>query len=336
MKVISLSLCSKNTEMENYLENEVIRSSTQNEMSEHDFNTPLDEFVIRVHQNCYPNTYGKLFAKKLIKESDGGLVEVNQNLDLADCYFTTEDFQRKFCEVKISYINKNGKYRITNIRGFQNFDFFILSFVDMTNSFKTQYYVVPKEVVCSNPKIKLTAMNGTKIINSHNKYVPMSTTLSKMDIEWLFSRHNLLPNNRTKSLIKFVKSLSNRKVTITEHYNEAIKSIPSIRKPIVNRAPFTRVGFTVIIPKSKKGAIYICGDNNRETITDLVRVLGPKNILSAFWPSQISKVRTESINTPVGDGYYICPKFSFRDIQKMVRMINQKTNFAVHIEIVNN
>jgi hypothetical protein len=56
--------------MENYLENEVIRASTQNEMSEHDFNTPLDEFVIRVHQNCYPNTYGKLFAKKLIKVSE--------------------------------------------------------------------------------------------------------------------------------------------------------------------------------------------------------------------------------------------------------------------------
>jgi hypothetical protein len=321
--------------MENYLENEIIRSSKQNEMSEHDFNTPLDEFVIRVHQNCYPNTYGKLFAKKLIKESEGGLVEVNQNLDLADCYFTEEDSQRKFCEVKISYINKNGKYRITNIRGYQNFDFFILSFVDMTNSFKTQCYIVPKEVICSNPKIKLTAMNGTKIINSHNKYVPMSTTLSKMDIEWLFSRHNILPNNGIKSLIKFVKSLSNKKVTITEHYNQMVKSTSSIRKPIIERAPLTRVGFTVIIPNIKN-TIYICRNNNRETITDLVKALGPNNLLGAFWPSQISKIRTELINTPVGDGYYINPKFSFRDIQKMIRIINQKTNFSVHIEIVNN
>ena len=339
--------------MENYLKNEIIRSSLQNEITKSEFEAPLDEFIVRVHQNCYPNTYGKLFAKKLINESDGGLVEVNQNLDLADCYFTTEELQRKFCEVKISYINKNGKYRITNIRGYQNFDFFILSFVDMTDSFKTQCYIVPKEIVCSNPKIRLTPMNGTKLINRYNKYVAMSATLSKMDVDWLFGRHSILPNNKTKSLLKHIRSLNNNKVNIVkpptskECFMKMQKLLDtknlttSPRKPIVIHKTATKVGFNVITPtyiplstilsKYSKKAMYICGSTNMESVTDLIRFIGPKNILKAFWPSQISKVKTESINTPVGDGYYINPKFSFRDIQKMVRMINKKTFFNIEI-----
>ncbi len=305
------------------------KSSKQNKMSEEDFNTPLDEFIMMAYRNCYPNTYGILFAKKVIQLSNGGMKQMNPKLDCGDAQFSMSG-QRKYCEIKISYLNEGGKYRITNIRTHQNFNFFILCFVDKIKNFKPNFYVVPKEAITNNPAIHLTPMNGTSWANMNNEIVPMSTTINAFDLDWLLKKHNVLTNTSTKSLLTYLSKIDKQTMGLSMGYQSTINYNPPAPIATKSRKPIVKISFSVY---NKNGKYYgdICESSNRKSVVELVKILGPRRIAHGFWPAWLNTTKNEFRTVDVGDGYYLHPKMSFRDIQKIIKSLNRLTQF--HIEI---
>jgi len=304
------------------------KSSKQNKMSDEDFNTPLDEFIMLAYRNCYPNTYGILFAKKIIQMSNGGMKQMNPKLDCGDAQYTMLG-QKKYCEIKISYLNDGDKYRITNIRTHQNFDYFILCFVDRVKNFKPKFYIVPKEAITDNPAIHLTPMNGTSWANMNNKIVPMSTSISAFDLDWLLKKHNILTNNTTKGLMSYLSTIDRQITSMYQSYQIPFDFTPQkqITRP---RNPSTRIKFLVY---NKDGKYYgeLFESNNRKTLIELVKILRPKTIVHAFWPAYLSTLKSETRTVDVGDGYYLNPIISLRDVKKLINNINNLTKFNIKI-----
>lgn len=294
------------------------KSSKQNKMSDEDFNLPINEFILSAYLTCYPNTYGILFAKKVIQLSNGALKPMNPKLDCGDA-FHYENGTRKYSEIKISFLNNGGKFRITNIRCHQNMDYFILCFVDRVKNFKPKFYVVPKEVITDNNMIHLTPMNGTAQANMNNEIVPMSTTIDAFDIDWLFGKHNLLSNTTTTTFLKFLSSLKPN--TTLPSY------IPYTTENSKKRQPKTKIWFR--IQEEDGSTTSIEGETNARTMVLLVKHLGAKNIEYAYWPAWLSKEPNKYRTEYVGDGYYLFPKMSLRDTKSIIEKINMMTPFDV-------
>jgi hypothetical protein len=172
----------------------------RNVFTDDDMDLPMGKFLMKSYTTCTPNKYGDLFAKKVIHDSKNILKELSATLDRGDCHVDYD----KFFECKISFRNISGKYSITNIRNWQNFDYFILCFVDVQNDFKPQFFCIPKETITNNPAITLTGMNNTTEINSKNLYVGTRTTISDVDINWLFKNNNVLEGTSYKHVQKFI------------------------------------------------------------------------------------------------------------------------------------
>lgn len=175
----------------------------RNVFTDDDMELPMGRFLMKSFASCTPNKYGDLFAKKVVHDSKNILKELSSSLDRGDCH---ADYT-KFFECKISYRNRSGKYSITNIRDWQNFDYFILCFVDITDDFKSQFFCIPKETITNNPGITLTAMNNTSDINSKNTYVGTRTSINNVDINWLFKNKNVLEGTSYKHVQKFIQQL---------------------------------------------------------------------------------------------------------------------------------
>jgi hypothetical protein len=202
--------------MNEYLNMAKSRMKILNKLSEGEMYLPISEFIPCIFYKCNPNMYGIMFAKKVILESNGFLTETSQSEDNGDCSFNhSETGLKTHGEFKISFRNKSGNYRLTNIRTHQGFEYFIICFVDTHDNFKPKFYVVPKEHVTSKGFLTLTAMNGTSDANLYNKVVPMSTNIKYDDADWYFSRGNILSGTTYKHLMNFlktkkVKSISNK------------------------------------------------------------------------------------------------------------------------------
>ena len=164
----------------------------------------MDNFILRMYINCNPASYGKKFVKKLLYDQEGLLHGVSDRKDRGDIKISypslsdeqrtiydpinnrikvlrdETDSSRKFFEVKISYLSKNGNYSVRNIRPHQEFDYFLLCFVDCEDDFKPQFMVVDKDSITCFPLIyKLTPMNGTKEANRDNSSIGYGLTVSK-------------------------------------------------------------------------------------------------------------------------------------------------------------
>ena len=164
---------------------------------------PMEDFLLRCYEVCTPGKYGALFPKKIILDNQGIVQELSTSLNRGDCHIN----YKWYYENKISYRNKSGKYSITNIRPWQDFDFFILCFVDIENGFKARFYVIPKETITDNDRIQLTGMNNDSKTNSKNKFVGMRAAIEPFDLQWLFKKTNLLKGTSYKNLQAFLKQL---------------------------------------------------------------------------------------------------------------------------------
>ena len=174
----------------------------RNKVSHEMLQLPIWEFLMECYDNCTSQKYGEVFTKKIKLDSKGDISELSQKLGRGDLHV---DY-KKFFECKISFKNLNGKYSITNIRSWENFDYFILCFVDIEDNFKLRFFCVPQKAITENPRIHLTGMNNQSELNSYNLYVGMRTTVAPENIDWLFKEHNMLKGSSYRNLLSFIKS----------------------------------------------------------------------------------------------------------------------------------
>lgn len=190
--------------MSKYLNQALKKRKTHNVITPLEMNLEMEDFIPCIYNKCSPNYYGLLFGKKIIRESNGFLNSTPHSMDNGDFYFYSSEFLNTFFgEIKISYKGKKGNYRITHIRDWQPFDFYILCFVDVDDNFTPRYYLVPKNIITQKGYLRLTSMNGTIHSNKDNKNVSKSVTIKGEDCDWFFKKHSLLKGNTFSDLKQF-------------------------------------------------------------------------------------------------------------------------------------
>ena len=103
------------------------------------------------------------------------------------------------------------------------------------------------------------------------------------------------------------------------------KSGPTMSRKVGQRNKAIKVSFIV------NEVHEVIGKTNSETVAKLSQLLGYENIVGKFWDSQLSRQQDKTFTVSIGGGYYLNPKFSIRDIQKNIKMLNKKTNYNVRI-----
>lgn len=177
-------------------------SNKRNVVTTKTYDIPMEKFLMEIYDNCTPSVYGDLFPKKILHDMNGKIRNISPKLDRGDIHIN----YKVYFEGKISYRGKSGKYNITNLRGWQKFNYFILCFVDTQDNFKSHFYCVPQTTIFDNPCISLTAMNNTAGANKYNKNVGTRTTVNCEDLNWLFKKDNVLKGTSYKHLTSFIKS----------------------------------------------------------------------------------------------------------------------------------
>ena len=196
-----------NTMNKDLLNEARIKQRKRNSISNSDYELKISDFILKIHNVCAPCTYGKLLPKKIQYDSGPFLRSTDKDLlsNRGDLHIN----KKVFFEVKTSIINKDGKYSITNIRGWQEFNYFILCFVDM--DFTASFFCVPKKSVTDNPHLKLNAMNDTEEINKQNTYVGKRVSFHSYDLNYIFKKHNVLKGTSYKHLLVFLKTFKHKK-----------------------------------------------------------------------------------------------------------------------------
>jgi hypothetical protein len=171
-------------------------------------NVPIPKMTDSLHKficDCVghlPATYGPKIQNKIIRELKAIVVSSDKERG---------DFRKNitFFEVKCSFLSKGVSYSITNIRNWHNFDYYVLCFIDVTNNFTPNFYVIKKDDINN---FKLRGMNGTVESNTVNQNVGMRVAIQidSPDMELLKSL-NLLKDNSFESLYKFVDSFKMKK-----------------------------------------------------------------------------------------------------------------------------
>jgi hypothetical protein len=109
-----------------------------------------------------------------------------------------ERFHKKYyfnCEVKVSYLNKNGMYTLRNLRPYQNYTHYLIIFIDCENSFSYQMSLVEKDVIYNT--LRLTDMHGVKDVNIDvtNKHLGGVVKKHSYEEALIFDDYNLLKSN---------------------------------------------------------------------------------------------------------------------------------------------
>jgi hypothetical protein len=276
-------------------------------------NLPFDDFIVKICDDFIsPNEYGTWVCNKIIHDSKGKLNGVNQSEEMGDCTIRRSIYY----ESKVSILHQSGKFGIRNIRPWQNYDYFLLCFVDTSEKkYRTYFYIVPKEVVLNNPFINLGIMNSTKDANKGNKKVPLATTFNSFEHTRLFGKHTILKGTSYPQLMKYIdKEYSRFTNTIVRSYG-------------TQRGKITKVYFEM-----DNGNVQIGGTSNRDVMVNLVKYIGPEKLYGVIWKSSLSQIESEERNLYVGNGYYFNSKFSIRDLRQMVDNINKKLKLNITIK----
>ena len=114
-----------------------------------------------------------------------------------------EVFNEKYyfnCEVKVSYLNKNGLYTLRNLRPYQNYSHYLIIFIDCENSFSYNMSLVEKEVIYKT--LRLSDMHGIKEVNVNvtNKHLGGIVKKRSYEEAIIFDDYNLLKSNSFKAI----------------------------------------------------------------------------------------------------------------------------------------
>lgn len=273
------------------------------------------EFLERCHEEI-PAVYGKLITKKIIEDSNFMMTPVSEFEERGDTTIGND----VYFEVKSSYLNKNGKFSIKNIRPWQSFDYFILCLVDTTGErYEPYFYCITKESLLKSPVLVFTGQNNTKVSNEENNRVALSTTLHLDDHSWLFKNDNILGGTSYGDLMVFIrKQHKSSDKFFTENY--VIKGV----KKIIYRSPAQKIYL-------KMDDLIIDGRTNKEVMTNLVKFVGASKLAGIVWGTWLNKIPNKDRTEYVGEGYYFNPKFSIRDLTTTVNQINKKLNLSFNI-----
>jgi hypothetical protein len=154
-------------------------------------------FILSCYNRLKPCAYGGFIQKKIAYEIGGLNISANKNkgdIVLKDTYY----------EVKTSFLGKSGCYRLTHIRSWQDFNYYLICFIDCENDFKPELYILEKSVINN---LSLTPMNGTGLANSSNVNIDNSVSVKKNgNLHQLIKENNLLSGTDIKDLIEFSKT----------------------------------------------------------------------------------------------------------------------------------
>lgn len=154
-------------------------------------------FICTCYNRLKPCNYGHWIQKKIAYSIGALNISAKSNkgdIKLKDTYY----------EVKTSFLGKKGTYRLTHLRSWQDFNYYLICFVDCENDFIPELYILEKSVI---NELGLTPMNGTNFSNSKNNNIENSKSIKKNGkIHKLFKERNLLSGTNMEDLIEFSKT----------------------------------------------------------------------------------------------------------------------------------
>jgi hypothetical protein len=212
------------------------RYYNKNRVWDDDYKEDMDNFILKMYLDCDPAGYGKVFVKKILRDHDSinehgiNIYPVMDKGDMGDValvypkrnYFYGEFYDPRilhysrvlsygeipkiFFEVKISYLGKNGTFTVRNIRPYQDFNYYILCFVDCKNNFRPRFLVVDKKVITENHVFTLTPMNGTKEANKDNTDIGYGLSFKRNHWKDLYlESRNLMKGTTYEHLTEYLK-----------------------------------------------------------------------------------------------------------------------------------
>lgn len=226
------------------------RYSSKNTIRDNHYNEDMDSFILRLYLQCDPAGYGKVFVKKILRDHDStnkhgiNIYPMLDKVDNGDVgitypkreYFSGkffdprvthcsvvkyENIAKRFFEVKISYLGKNDTFTVRNIRPYQNFDYYILCFVDCRNNFSPRFYVVDKKVITDGSIFTLTPMNGTKKANKDNTDIGYGLSFKRNHWKDLYLEgRNLMKGTTYEHLTEF---LSEQCTILKDEFERTVK-----------------------------------------------------------------------------------------------------------------
>jgi hypothetical protein len=289
-----------------------------------DYNQPIDKFIIRISTE-YPATYGNQAVFKLIHDSNKKLKRVSPRLDRGDVSIN----DNIFIENKTSFCDKKNKFRITNIRTNQNFDYFTLMFFErITNRFgnlrhiNATYYCVKKQNLIDHPGIKLNAMNGTEQSNANNQVIPQATSFKKDDLEWIFQGINCLNGTSYQDLLDFIgKQYQNLN---PPHISVAIKDS---KRKVVKKEP-VKINF-------EYNGIVFSEKSNNKAFYSLINYITPEVAQKYIRKGILSNQKGKCTVIPIGNGYYLSNTIGKKDLDVAINSL-VTNGFKIITHIINN
>jgi hypothetical protein len=282
------------------------------------FDLPIDEFILGCKLHLMPCSYGAKTQQKIIFDAGGKLQKVLPSMDLGDV--TIRNI--RFYEIKTIFMTEDRDFiRITNIRDYQPFDYFIFCLVD--ENYIIDFYCLHKNVIVENDKfVRLNGMNGTQAANKDNKTVSKSATIDKKYRKDVFDKNNILRDTSYNALMDYISYMYDVSgpVKITEKKNKVGVSKKRVKASYKTRrkyAPKRSVKFSI-------NDQIIKGKTNCETMINLVNSIGVDTAKQNIWPSMFSDRKTSDSYVKLESGIYFNPRFSYRDIKMISR------NFTKH------
>jgi hypothetical protein len=294
----------------NYLEMAKRKRQTKNKITQqHLRDLHIDDLKCLLYCECDPASYGKWMEKKLEYDTNYLIRKISASKDCGEF-----NIGGKISEMKTTYLNMSGVYRLANVRPWQKIDYYVLFLIDCENDFQLRVFMVSKEFLYGNLKFK--AMDNPQSVNDNNDNVNVGTTFKPSFITEL-EKVNILRGSTYDDLKDYIYYMNNHTKQVSVKSNK--KTSNSYRNKM------TKVSFKL------NGNINITGNSNIEVVSRLCSMIGYKNIVGAMWDSQISKVQTELFKVDIGGGYFLNPKFSIRDIRNNINNINKKKDMDIKL-----
>jgi hypothetical protein len=178
--------------------------------TEVDYNSlDLYETIFSIMEYCVPSSRSGKILETKIKEVFG--LEYPKNLD----YDASIYRGKGKIEIKTSIMNiETGRFNITNLRRFNDFDFYLYMLVDSSNEFKPYFYLIPKKHIDDSLFIKLNIMNsGGKAerfgFNRGDETHKMIAKLNILD-KLHYGNRPFEDNNNYNNLLNFIQYYKNR------------------------------------------------------------------------------------------------------------------------------
>jgi hypothetical protein len=240
------------------LEQAIDRYNSKNTITDNHYKDDMNSFILRIYLQCDPAGYGKVFVKKILRDHNSlnehgiNIYPMLDRSNIGDVvltypkeeYFTSKfydprckyakeinfmkDVSKRFFEVKISYLGKNDTYTVRNIRPYQNFEYYILCFVNCAKNFKPTFLVVDKSVITDGSIFTLTPMNGTKKSNKDNTDIGYGLSFKRDHWKDLYlESKNLMDGTTYEDLTRFFSEMT---PTLKKEFEKNVKISPKDRK----------------------------------------------------------------------------------------------------------